>query len=622
MTVAIVLETLLTNAITVVVLAGIVWVACRFIKKPAIAHCLWVLLLVKLLTPSIVQLPFSLTIENAWFPGATQSELIGQQATEAGDGQFQAGSADSGSQLGAASIDTLTDENAELRIAEANASSAFLVLLGQALLAVWILGSVVCLGMLAWRQYRFSRFLRLNEEIDVDLIGEGYNLAWEMGLENPPRVRILRGALSPMLCGFGRSLTLIIPAELSDRLSRESRATLIVHELAHFMRCDHWVRVVEVAASIVFWWNPMVWFIRRQIEIFEEECCDARVVAHFPTRPRQYAEALLDTIDFLAERQVVLPPVACGLACSASLLRQRLTQIMGEVQQPDSRRQELTTLFVGAALIVPMQAIQFAQPQAFEPDAVLSVVAAESNPGQAIFVADVDESSLRVNDPSGRFAMVQTASDDWVIQDLRTFEFKRLPSQDITCAAFVSNGRLAVGTSTGEVQLINCSQSQIHRRIRFSKAVRSLDWSDACSRLAMVDESGTLHILAVPSGGIEGYRRLDSTLSVNSVRFSRDGEELFVGTGDRDSESPGAVLVVDRKTLLIIEAVETPQAVAVAELAEDSNELNAYEWSGRVDVMTPNPLTSVAARWLPKDAADAISFSSQTDDDRFVPEQF
>ena len=59
-------------------------------------------------------------------------------------------------------------------------------------------------------------------------------------------------------------------------------AMILAHELAHLRRRDHWVRAVELIVSTVYWWNPLVWVIRRQIHQAEDLCCDAWVRWAFP----------------------------------------------------------------------------------------------------------------------------------------------------------------------------------------------------------------------------------------------------------------------------------------------------------------------------------------------------
>ena len=42
---------------------------------------------------------------------------------------------------------------------------------------------------------------------------------------------------------------MLFPVRLLDQLDREEMETLLVHELAHLARRDHWVRWLEVLAS-------------------------------------------------------------------------------------------------------------------------------------------------------------------------------------------------------------------------------------------------------------------------------------------------------------------------------------------------------------------------------------
>ena len=68
---------------------------------------------------------------------------------------------------------------------------------------------------------------------------------------------------------------------------------ILTHELAHLRRRDHWVRGVELIVSVIYWWNPLVWAIRRQIHHAEDLCCDAWVRYAFPDCTKRYAEVVL-----------------------------------------------------------------------------------------------------------------------------------------------------------------------------------------------------------------------------------------------------------------------------------------------------------------------------------------
>jgi beta-lactamase regulating signal transducer with metallopeptidase domain len=90
-----------------------------------------------------------------------------------------------------------------------------------------------------------------------------------------------------MLWAVLRRPRLLLPAGLWDDLDEAQRDTLIAHELAHLRRRDHWVRLVEVAATVLYWWHPAVWWARRELREAEEQCCDAWVVWSMPRCARQ-----------------------------------------------------------------------------------------------------------------------------------------------------------------------------------------------------------------------------------------------------------------------------------------------------------------------------------------------
>jgi beta-lactamase regulating signal transducer with metallopeptidase domain len=101
------------------------------------------------------------------------------------------------------------------------------------------------------------------------------------------------------------TLRLIVPRELVGRLGESQRSVLLLHELTHIHRRDHWVRLLELFVRVAFWWLPVVGFISRQIRVCEEICCDAAVVSRRPESRRDYASLLLDVIDFVT-------PLSCS----------------------------------------------------------------------------------------------------------------------------------------------------------------------------------------------------------------------------------------------------------------------------------------------------------------------
>jgi hypothetical protein len=187
--------------------------------------------------------------------------------------------------------------------------------------------------VLAWfllaleRLYHFRRLLRFARPAPAALQDRTLRWAQTLGLKRCPRVRLVPGRVPPMLWAFGGLPCLLVPADLLDVLSSEQLDTLLVHELAHLRRRDHWVRILEFVVMGLYWWHPVVWYACRELREAEEQCCDAWVLSTLPGAGRTYASTLLDTLDFLSTAQAVIPPLASGLSRIADLKR-RLTMIM------------------------------------------------------------------------------------------------------------------------------------------------------------------------------------------------------------------------------------------------------------------------------------------------------
>ena len=164
---------------------------------------------------------------------------------------------------------------------------------------VWAAGSAGWLVLAAVRILRFRRLLRFAESAPTDLRQRVARLAKRLGLAHCPRVLLLPGRLAPMLWAAGGAARLLVPTGLLGHVRDDQLDTLLLHELAHLRRRDHWVRGLELLAMGLFWWNPVVWWARHELREAEEQCCDAWVVSVLSGSRRAYAEALVETLDFL-----------------------------------------------------------------------------------------------------------------------------------------------------------------------------------------------------------------------------------------------------------------------------------------------------------------------------------
>jgi hypothetical protein len=108
---------------------------------------------------------------------------------------------------------------------------------------------------------------------------------------------------------------------LFAQLDPPAQEAIVAHELAHIRRRDHWVRLLELTITTLYWWHPVAWWACRVLRELEEQCCDSMVLGAVAWDGRAYATALVDTLDYLCDRSLALPPVATGANALASLSR-------------------------------------------------------------------------------------------------------------------------------------------------------------------------------------------------------------------------------------------------------------------------------------------------------------
>ena len=159
--------------------------------------------------------------------------------------------------------------------------------LAQALAAGWLAGSACgprpgALEDLAVRATPPSRGTGARRS----LASEALDVARAMGFARAPRVVFVPGVVSPLLFSLpGRAARIVFPSDLWSRLDPDARRMILAHEIAHWRRRDHWVRWLELAATVLYWWHPAVWFARREVRRTEDACSDAWVVDAYPGPP-------------------------------------------------------------------------------------------------------------------------------------------------------------------------------------------------------------------------------------------------------------------------------------------------------------------------------------------------
>jgi beta-lactamase regulating signal transducer with metallopeptidase domain len=149
-------------------------------------------------------------------------------------------------------------------------------------------------------------------------------LVRRMRVSAPVRLLVSSRAAVPMVVGWLRPVVLMPTAALLG-LPPEQVQALLAHELAHILRRDYLVNVLQSVAEALLFYHPAVWWVSGQIRADRELCCDDLAVAASGDA-FTYACALAD----LESARRARPETA--LAADGGSLLDRIRRLAGEAQ--------------------------------------------------------------------------------------------------------------------------------------------------------------------------------------------------------------------------------------------------------------------------------------------------
>jgi beta-lactamase regulating signal transducer with metallopeptidase domain len=344
------LEWLILHTAAVLALAGLVLALGRWRRLgPAVRHALWLVVLVKFLTPPLLHWPWALpALAPAGRPApASPAEEDAPAAAAPAWRVVVVAPAEEGPPPSEVPALPPVEERPAVPEAPAAEGPPGRGWRAAALLA-WLAGGLVVAGAQAAQALRVRRLLGEGRPAPAwleEAVGEA---AAALGVR-PPRARVLPGLGSPLVWGLGRPC-LLWPQGLEEQLSPEGRRAVLVHELAHLRRRDHWVGWLLLAGACVWWWHPLYRLVWRRLGREAELACDAWVVRTLPGARRAFAEALLEVCQ---RRSPVVAAPALGAAGGRHDLERRLVMVMRERVPCRVSRRAVLGVVVLALLALP-----------------------------------------------------------------------------------------------------------------------------------------------------------------------------------------------------------------------------------------------------------------------------
>ncbi len=327
---------ILSNALTATVLALVPLALTRLGRSPALVHGFWLVVLLKLVTPPLIEVPLVVTSASAApqalpatgvklpskpgpadpgnrpeLPANTvqdDDDPTGWDATDQSvgcmnpTGVVKADETHDRWDRAAATVEAERPSGQKL-VAASNLHS-----IAQHNLPRWeffalalnLAGCLVCWSLAAVRIMGLKSLLRDIQPAPADLQARVLAVAHQLALKRAPATWLVPGRIPPMLWTLGGRTRLLVPDGLWPGLTESQQTALIAHEMAHLKRKDHLVRWLDLLVVGLYWWHPVVWWARVGLREAEEQCCDAWAIWATPRGSKSYAAALLAALEFVS----------------------------------------------------------------------------------------------------------------------------------------------------------------------------------------------------------------------------------------------------------------------------------------------------------------------------------
>lgn len=313
-----------------------------------------------------------------------------------------------------------------------------------ALLVVWLVGAIVLTTIVAVRWTRLHGLLSESREPEDEALTARLDaLTIRLGLCRA-RLRIVDAETTPFVAGVLRPV-IVLPRSLAESLPVDAIEPILAHELAHVRRWDVLAGRLQLAAQVLWWFHPLVWWVQWQARRMRERCCDEVVVGELGIPTRLYAQSLVEVAALGSSvRTPVGVPGMAAFDVTAGRIRHlidRRGRANGETTGWEVAIALLlaVTLLPGAALSSGSTSREPAiveTPDAAETESASDAIVQRTEPKQHEFVLRPIDGYVRDANDDGRFETVDaggdtvrlTADEQFALkEEVGLFEFDTLP---------------------------------------------------------------------------------------------------------------------------------------------------------------------------------------------------
>lgn len=201
---------------------------------------------------------------------------------------------------------------------------------------VWLIGAIALMLLNVVRYVRLNIKIRKNSEVISCPETRAYT-------DRKINVRVWENVASPFITGIFRPMLILPKTELSE----EQLHNILRHEMTHFKRHDILYKWFAELVKCIHWFNPISWYVSKQIASECEISCDMAVTKNMTgSEEMSYINTILSLLPTGKSKQL---PLTTQMASSKKILKRRF--IMIKNKKTTSRFMSVISAVIAVAML-------------------------------------------------------------------------------------------------------------------------------------------------------------------------------------------------------------------------------------------------------------------------------
>ena len=193
--------------------------------------------------------------------------------------------------------------------------------LGTMLWLIWLLGA--CFFLIKFLSGLFSIRSITRNSVPFSIPPSVQEAAIQITAQ-PVQFSVNSVINSPMTWGTFRPVVLL-PTAAHEWTMSELKA-VVVHELSHIKRGDYWIHTIGLLSVCFYWYNPLIWRMKKIQLLEREKACDEAVLRS-GIQQQNYADQLIQITRCLSQPSSIINENALPMA-KVSQLKKRIIAIL------------------------------------------------------------------------------------------------------------------------------------------------------------------------------------------------------------------------------------------------------------------------------------------------------